>query len=93
MRENEVWDFVRNIVSSGSADKKTLALNELRRLMQEAGASLSCIEIVDMARNNLPETTQFADNLTLSENDRRIIVTRGGERRKREEEARRQSRC
>lgn len=93
MNEGRLWEFVRNIVASGSEDKKYHALHELKAILTRSGAQRSQIEYVDFAIKNLPEVSGFANKGVLSKEDCETIKKRGEERRKREEAARLQSRC
>lgn len=94
MNEERILQIVHQILLRAGKESGSLILSEFEAILRRDGAPASCIDLVEKARNNLPESCFLAqENEKLTPEDMAVAKERGDARRRREEEEERMGRC
>ncbi len=94
MDEKRVLQLIHQILLRAGGGNARLVLDEFLEILKRDGAPSSCIDLVEKAKNNVPEAYSFArDYETLTPEDLEVAKQRGDARRIREAEEATRGRC
>lgn len=85
--------FAKRIFNSSSETKAILSLRQLKMLLEEQGAPIGDIALLEKMIQSAPEMKEAAQKAVLTEEDVEIAERRTKDRKAREEAARYRGRC
>ena len=85
--------FVKRILNSGSEEKASISLRQLKTLLEEQDAPKDTIDLLEQIIQSVPEMKEAARNAVLTEEDIKIAERRARERKARWIAARPYGRC
>ena len=96
MKDQELSRFIQQILITSSQEKAYLTLSELERIMQQMVTPPSQMRMIQIARDNYPETREMAiekNNASLTLADLQIAAERRRQRIAREKAMEDDGRC
>ena len=96
MKDQELSRFIQQILITSSQEKAFLTLSELERMLQQQVTPPSQLRMIQIARDNYPETRKMAiekNNASLTLADLQIAAERRRQRLAREKAMQNDGRC
>ena len=96
MKDQELSRFIQQILITSSQEKAFLTLSELERMLQQLMTPPSQLRMIQIARDNYPETREMAierNNASLTLADLQIAAERRRQRIAREKAMQNDGRC
>lgn len=84
MDKETLLAFIQRILSNGSTQKSTIALQQLQQILKAQNADPTLIDLISMTLNGMPEARAAAKDDPLTEEALRIALQRARIRRERE---------
>lgn len=93
MNKESLMLFIQRILKNGSEKKSSLALQQLKEILEIQGAEQEMIDLVALTLTAIPEAKDASFYSSFSEESLKIAAERAVDRKRREEAMRSMGRC